>query len=154
MCSLIFITITAFHLVYPYVASEKFSGTEHDQDPESFLQLTEAATLWNQIKVNFFARFSVGQNNFRHRLKVEHCWPDDMNGIPDAQQNAERATQKRQQKQRYMDYSPRGLKTKYLQIKAQEQFMECQNATRNDFSAQNFQEDVMLQLCSNFLHDV
>ena len=77
-----------------------------------------------------------------------------MNGIPNAEQNAGRATQKRQQKQRYMDYSPRGLKTKYLQIKTQEQLMECPNATRNDFSTQNFQGDIMLQVCSNFLHDV
>ena len=104
--------------------------------------------------MNFITRFSEGQNKFRHRLEVKHCWPDYMNGIPIAQQNAERATQKRQQKQRYMDYNPRGLKTKSLQIKAQEQLMECPNATRNDFSTQNFQEDVMLQVCSNFLHDV
>ena len=53
-----------------------------------------------------------------------------------------------------MDYSPRGLKTEYLQIKAQEQLMECPNATRNDFSTQTFQKDVMLQVSSNFLHDV
>ena len=54
-----------------------------------------------------------------------------------------------------MDQSPRGgLKTKYLQIKAQEQLMECPNGTRNAFSTQNFQEDVMLQVCSNFLRDV
>ena len=32
--------------------------------------------------------------------------------------------------------------------------MESPNATRNDFSTQNFQEDVMLQVCLNFLHDV
>ena len=32
--------------------------------------------------------------------------------------------------------------------------MECPNATRNDFSTEKYQEDVMLQLCSTFLHDV
>ena len=32
--------------------------------------------------------------------------------------------------------------------------MECPNATRNEFSTHNVQEDVMLQVCSNFLHDV
>ena len=53
-----------------------------------------------------------------------------------------------------MDYSPRGLKTIYLQIRAQEQLMECPNATRIDFYTQNFQEDVMLQVSSSFLHDV
>ena len=39
-------------------------------------------------------------------------------------------------------------------MKAQEQLMECPNATQNDLSTQSFQEDVMLQLCSYFLHDV
>ena len=53
-----------------------------------------------------------------------------------------------------MDYNLRGLKPNYLQLKAQEQSMECPNATRNDFSTHNFQEDVMSQVCSNFLHDV
>ena len=32
--------------------------------------------------------------------------------------------------------------------------MESPNATRNDFTTQTFQEDVMLQVCLNFLHDV
>ena len=79
-------------------------------------------------------KFSDGRNRFRHPLEVEHCWPDDRNGIPNAHENAERATQKRQQKQTYIDYSPRGLKTNYLQIEAQKQSMECPNATRNEFS--------------------
>ena len=32
--------------------------------------------------------------------------------------------------------------------------MEYPNATRNDFSTHNIQEDIMLQVCSNFLHDL
>ena len=64
-----------------------------------FLQLMEAATLWNEVKMNFITRFSDGRNKYGHRLEVEQCWPDDTNGIPNAQQNAERATPKRQQKQ-------------------------------------------------------
>ena len=144
---LMFITIAGNHLAYPYVPSDKPSCTEPDRDVESCSQLTEAATLWIQIKMNFLTKFSDGRNNFRHRLQVEHCWPDDKNVIPNAQQNAERATQKKQQKQRYMECSPRGLKTKYLQIKAQEQLMECPNATRNDFSTKNVRKDVMLQVC-------
>ena len=59
-----------------------------------FLQLTEASTLWNQIKMSFITRFSDGRNKFQHRLEVEGCWPDDMNGVPNAQQNAARATKK------------------------------------------------------------
>ena len=154
MFLLTFITITAINLAYPYAASDKFSCTEPDIDAESFLQLTEATTLWNGLKMNFITRCSEGRNKFRHRLEVEHCWPDDTNGVPNAQQNVKRTTQKRQQKQRYMDYNLRGLKPNYLQLKAREQLMECPNATRNDFSTHNIQKDVMLQVSSNFLHDV
>ena len=154
MSLLIFITITAIHLAYPYAASDKFSCTEPNIDAESFLQLTEATTLRNGLKMNFITRCSEGRNKFRHRLEVEHCWPDDTNGIPNAQENAERTTQKRQQKQKYMDYNLRGLKPNYLQLKAREQLMEYPNATRNDFSTHNIQQDLMLQVSSNFLHDV
>ena len=149
---MIIITITALHLAYPYVASENFSGTEPDQDAESFSQLIEAATLWNEVKMNFITRFSDGRNKYGHRLEVEQCWPDDTNGITNAQQNEERATPKRQQKQKYMDYSPRALKLNDSQLKARKRLMECPNATWNDFSTH--QEDVLLQLCPNFLQDV
>ena len=77
-----------------------------------------------------------------------------MNGLPNAQQKAERATQKRQQNQRYIDYNLRGLKPKYLQLNAQLQLMEYPNANWIDFSPHNIQEDVMIQVSSNFLHDV
>ena len=98
MVLLIYITITAIHLAYPYAASNKFSCIEPDKDADSFLQLIEATTLWNGIKMNFITPFSDGRSKFRQQLEVEHCWPDDTNGIPNAQQNAERTTQKRQQK--------------------------------------------------------
>ena len=154
MFPLTFITITAIQLAYPYVSSDKISCTEPDRDAEYLLHLTEIATLWNEIKMNFITGFSDGRRKFHVRLQVDHCWPDDINGIPNAHQNAERATRQRGQKQRYMDYNLRGLKPKYLQLKAREQLMECPNATRNDFSTHNIQEDIMLQVCSNFLHDV
>ena len=89
----------------------------------------EAATLWNEIEMNFNTGFSDGRNKYRHRLEVGQCWPDDMNDIPNAQQNAERATPKRQPKQKYMDYSPRGLKPDDLQLRARKQLIECPNAT-------------------------
>ena len=114
----------------------------------------EAATSWNEIKMNLNTRFLDGRNEYRHWLEVEQCWPDDMNNIPNAQQNAERTTPKRQQKQIYTEYSPRGLKPNDLQLKARKQLMECPNATWNDFFTHTFQEDVLLQVCSNFLHDV
>ena len=75
-----------------------------------------------------------------------------MNVISNAEQNAERATQKRQQKQRYKNYSPRGLKTNYFKKTAQEQLLECPNATGIDSCIQKLQEYVMLQVCSNFLN--
>ena len=112
MFLLIFITIVTNHFACPYVPSDKSSCNEPDRDAESCSQLTEAATFSNQKKMNFFARFSDRRNKFRHQLEVKDFWPDDMNGIPNAQQNAERATQKRQQRQRYMDYSPEDLKQK------------------------------------------
>ena len=149
-----FFTITAIHLAHLYLASDKPPCTEIDEDAETFLQQMEAANLWNEKKLNFGIRFSDGRNNYRHRLEFEQCWSDDMNSIPNAQQNAERATPKSQQKQRYMDYSPRGLKPSDSQLKARKQLMECPNATRNDFSTHNNQEDVLLQVCSNFLHNV
>ena len=154
MFLLINITIIAIHLAYPYAASDKFFSTEPDKGAESFLQLTEATTLRIGMKMNFITSFSDGRNKYRNRLEVEHCWPDDTNGVPNAQQNAERTTQKRQQKQRYMDYNLRGLKPKYSQLKAQDQLIEYQNAAWNDFPTHNIQKDVMLQVSSNFLHDV
>ena len=77
-----------------------------------------------------------------------------MSGTPNAQQSAERATQKRQKKQRLMDCSRRGVKTKYLQLKSKEHLVEYPKTTWIDFSNHIIQEDVMLQVCSNFLHDV
>ena len=69
--------------------------------------------------------------NFLHRIKltVDKGWPDDMNSIEAAQQNAERAAQGRQRRQRYMDYNLRGFRPSYLQRKAQEYPMERSNAT-------------------------
>ena len=155
MFPLIIITITAIHFAYPYLASDKFSYNEPDNNAESFLRLTEATTLWKGTKMNFITRSSVvGRSKFRHRLGVEQYWPDDMDSTPNAQQNKERATQKRRQKQRSIDCSPRGLKPRYSQLEAKKLLMEHPNATWNDFSTNNIQEDVMLQICSNFLHDV
>ena len=79
-------------LTYPYVASDKFNRTEPDQHAKSFSQLIEAATLWNESKMNFITGFSDGRSKFHDRWQIDHCWPDDINGIPNAQQNAERAT--------------------------------------------------------------
>ena len=116
--------------------------------------------------------FSDGRKKFPHRVEVERCvrrdgeenrkflhrirktvdkgWPDDMNGMERAQQNAERAVQGRQRGQRYIDYILIGLRPRYLQRKVQEHLMEHPKATWNDLSTDVFQKDVSFQMSSFF----
>ena len=191
------------------MALDKFSGTDPDQDAESFVQLIERklnfalgdghadlddlvsytfrkkalfstllqgpaaewyeknienATTWAATREQFITGFSDGRNNFRHGMEVEHCvpgdaeeirkflhrmkiivdrgWPDDMEGIAEADRAAERQAQGRQRRKRYIDYTPQGLRPSYLQRKAQEYLMEHPNATWNDFSTRIIQRDV------------
>ena len=93
--------------------------------------------------------------NFLHRIKrtVDKGWPDDLSGIEPAHHNAEGDAQGRQRRQRYIDYSLKGLRLRYLQRKAQEHLMENPKATWNDFSTRKIQRDVSLQVSSNFLKD-
>ena len=93
--------------------------------------------------------------NFLHRIKrtVDIGWPDDLNGIEAAHHAAEREAQGRQRKQRYIDYSLKGLRSRYLQRKAQEYLMKNPNATWNDFSTRIIQRDVSFQVSSYFLND-
>ena len=80
-------------------------------------------------------------------------WSDDMEGIAPADHGAERTSQGRQRRQRYREYSLKGLRARYLQRKAQEYLMENLNAMWNDFSNRIFQRDVSFQFSSNFLND-
>ena len=91
---------------------------------------------------------------FLHRIKrtVDKSWPGEMNGIEAAQQYAKRDAQARQRRQRYIDYSLKGLRPIYLQQKAQEYLMENPNATWNDFSTRIFQRDLSLQVPANLLN--
>ena len=208
------------HLVYPDLAIDKFSGTDPDQNAESFIQLIERkinfahgdapgdagelvnytfrkkalfssllrgpaaewyesnitnATTWDNVRTNFVTRFSDGRNKIRYRMQVEHCirvdgkeignflqrikrtvdkgWPDDMERIAPADHGAERAAQGRQRRQRYIEYSLKRLRPRYLQRKAQEYLMENPNAIWNDFSTRIIQRDVSFQVSSNFLND-
>ena len=92
---------------------------------------------------------------FLHRIKrtVDKGWPYDLNGIEPAHHNAERDAQGRQRRQRYIDYSLKGLTPRYLQRKAQEYLMENPNVTWNDFSTRITQRHVSFQVSSNFLND-
>ena len=91
--------------------------------------------------------------SFLHRIKkiVDKGWPDDMEGIVEADRAAERQAQGRQRRQRYMDYSFRGLRPRYLQRKAHKYLMERPNATWNNFCAQINQKDLILEVSSTFL---
>ena len=133
------------------------------------------ATTWQNVRTNFITRFSDGRNKFRYRMEVEHCirgdgeeirnflhrtkqtvdkgWPDDLNGIEAANYAAERTAQGRQRRQRYIDYSLKRLRPRYLQRKAQEYLMENPNARWNDFSTRIIQRDVSFQVSSKFLND-
>ena len=130
---------------------------------------------WDEVRTLFITRFSDGRNKFRHRMEVEHCiradgeeirnflhrikktvdkgWPDDMVGIAPGDQDAERTAQARQGRQRYIDYTLKGLRPRYLQRKAQEYLMEHPNAIWNDFSTHLINKDVSYQVSTSFLND-
>ena len=136
--------------------------------------ITDALT-WNDVRTLFITRFSDGRNKFRHTMEVEHCiradgeeirkfltrkkktvdkgWPDEMVGIALGDQNAERTAQTRQRRQRYFDYTLKGLRPRYLQRKAQKYLMEHPNATWNDFSTHLINKDVSYQVSTSFLND-
>ena len=176
MSSLVVVTIPAVNLIYPYLVLDKFYGTEPDQDAESLEQLTEAATTWNEIETNFFLlHFSTDEiisaidwklntirkhrKNFqnipyRNKRTIDKSWPDDMNGNPNAQRNSERPRQGKQQKQRCVKYSPRGIRQEYLQRKAQEYLVQYPKVTWNEFSTHFIQDDIVLQVSVDFQHDL
>ena len=131
--------------------------------------------IWNDVRTLFVTRFSDGRNKFRHRIEVEHCiradgeeirnflhrikktvdkgWSDDMIGIAFGDQNAERTAQAWQRRQRYIDYTLKGLRPQFLQRKAQEYLMEHPNATWNKFLTHLIKKDVSYQVSTSFLND-
>ena len=135
----------------------------------------QAAMAWNEVRTLFIARFSDERNEFRHKMEVEHCirangeeirkfllrinktvdkgWPDDMAGVVVVEQAAERTAQARRRKQRYIEYTLKGLRPRKLQRKAQEFLMEQPNATWNDFSTHLFNKDVSYQVSTSFLNE-
>ena len=152
-----------------------FSSLLRGPAAESYRSTIQDAMTWDVVRTLFLTRFSDGRNKFRHRMEVEHCigadgeetrnflhrikktvdkgWPDDTVGIAPGDQNAERAAQARQRRQRYIDYTLKGLRPRYLQRKAQEYLMEHPNATLNDFLTHVKNKDVSYQVSTSFLND-
>ena len=93
--------------------------------------------------------------NFLHRIKktVDKGWLDDVAGVVAAEQAAQRTAQARQRRQRYIDYTLKGLRPRYFQRKAQEILMEHPNATWNNFSTHFINKDVSYQVSISFLYD-
>ena len=118
-------------------------------------------------------RFSDGRNKFRYRMEVQQCirrdgveirkflqrikrtvdkgWPENLNGIEAAHHAAEREAQERQRRQRYIDYSLKRLRRRYLQRKAREYLMENPNATWKDLSNRIIPKGVSFHVSSDFL---
>ena len=160
---------------YTFSKNALFSSLLRGPAAEWYESNITNATTWENVRTNFITRFSDGRNKLRYRMEVEHCiigdgeeirnflhhikrtvgkgWPDDLNGIEAAHHNADCDAQGRQRRQRYIDYSLKGLRPIYLQRKAQEYLMENPSATWNNFSTRIIQRDVSFQVSFNFLKD-
>ena len=160
---------------YTFRKKALFSSLLRGPAAEWYESIITNATTWDIVRTIFITRFSDGRNKFRYRIEVEHCirgdgeeirnflhrikrtvdkgWLDDMEGISPADHGAERTAQGRQRRQRYIDYSLKRLRPRYLQRKAQEYLIENPNATWNDFPTRIIQRDVSFQVSSNFLND-
>ena len=63
------------------------------------------------------------------------------------------APHRRGKEERYIDYTLKGLRPRYLQRKAQEYLMEHPNATWNGFLILLINKDVSYQVSTSFLND-
>ena len=163
------------HDIYLFRKKALFSLLLRSPAADWYGSTIQDAMTWNEVRNLFITIFSGGRNKFRQRMEVEHCiradgeqirnfpnrikktvdkcCPDDMIGVATADQNAERAAQARQRRQRYIDYTLKGLRPKYLQREAQEDLMEHPNATWNDFSTHLVNKDASYQVSTSFLID-
>ena len=160
---------------YTFRKKALFSSLLRGPAAEWYENNIENATTRADTREQIKTQFSDGRNEFRHRMEVEHSvrgdeeeirnflhrrkkivdkgGPDDMEGIVEADRAAEQQAQGRQRRQRYIDYTLRGFRPRYLQRPAQEYLMEHPNATWNDFSTRILQRDMSYQVSSNFLND-
>ena len=163
------------HAIYLFRKKALFSSWLRGPAAKWYGSTIQDAMTWDEVRTLFITRFSDERNKFRHRMEVEHCiradgeeirnflhriketvdkgWPDDMVGIAPNDENAERTAQARQRRQRYIDYTLKGLRPRYLQRKAQEYLMEHPNATWNDFSTHLINKVVSYQVSTSFLND-
>ena len=154
----------AEHAIYLFRKKALFSSLQRGPAAELYGSTIQDAMTWNEVRTLFITRFSDGRNKFRHRMEVEHCiradgeeirnflhrikktvekgWPDEKAGFVAAEQAAEGTAQARQRRQRYIDYTLKGLRLRYLQRKAQDYLIEHTNATCNDFSTHLINKDV------------
>ena len=78
---------------------------------------------------------------------------DDIVAIETDDQDVDRATQARQRKQRYIDFTLKGLRPGYLQRKDQKYLVEHPYAAWNELSTHLFNKDVKYQVSTSFLND-
>ena len=88
--------------------------------------------------------------SFAEKKTVDKGGPDEMVGAAEAYQNAECTAQARQRRQRHIYYTPKWLRPRYLQGKAQEYLMEHPNATWNELSTHLINKDVIYQVSTGF----
>ena len=153
----------AEHVIHLFRKKALFSSLLRGPAADWYGSTIQDAMTCNEVRTLFITSFLDGRNEFRHKMEVEHCiradgeeirnflhrtkktvdksWPDDMAGVVAAEQGAERTAQARQRRQRYIDYTLKGLRPQYLQRKAQEYLMEHPNATWNDFSTHLISKD-------------
>ena len=81
---------------------------------------------------------------------MDKGWPDDMVGVAAADQEAERTARARQRRQRYIDYTLKRLRPRYLKRKAQEYLMEHPDATWNDIPTHLINKNVSYQVSTSF----
>ena len=163
------------HVINLFRKKALFSSLPGGPAAEWYGSTIQDAMTWDEVRTLSITRFSDGRNKFRHRMEVEHCiradgeeirnflhrikktvdkgWPDDVVGTAPGDQNAERTAQARQRRQRYIDYTLKRLRPRYLQRKVQEYLMGQPNATWNDFSTHLINKDVSCQVSTSFLND-
>ena len=99
---------------------------------------------------NLIRRDGEEIKNFLHRVKimVGKGWPDDLAGVQQNNQNAERTAQERQRRQRCIEYSLKVLRPLKLREKAHEYLMDHPNANWDQFTQEIINKDLSYTVTS------